>query len=73
MSVKFSFLTSASGAELVAVSDLLGGDVEPAQPLGFVRAGPERSVVLPEAADLVAARQSSMFAFTAAARASGSL
>ena len=40
--------------ELVAVGDLLGGDVEPAHPVGFVRSGPERSIVLPETADLVA-------------------
>ncbi len=36
------------------MGDLLGGDVEPAQPVGFVRAGPERGIVLPEAADFVA-------------------
>ena len=55
MSVKPSFLASATAAlELVAVGDLLVDDVEPAQPLGFVRAGPERGVVLPEAADFVA-------------------
>ncbi len=42
------------GAQLVAVSDLVVGDVEPAQPVGFVGAGPERGIVLPQTADLVA-------------------
>ncbi len=50
----FLLYVGHGGTQLIAVGDLLGGDVEPAHPVGFVRAGPERSVVLPEAADLVA-------------------
>ena len=53
--MKFSFLTSAtSGAQFVALSDLVGSDIEPAHPVGFVRACPERGIVPPEPAHLVA-------------------
>ena len=64
---------SARRSQLIAVRDLLVGDIEPAEPVGFVGAGPERSIVLPEAADLVAGAPVFKFAFTAAASASGSL
>ena len=55
MSVKFSFFDVRDrGAQFIAVSNLVGGDVEPAQPLGFVGSGPERSIVLPQTTDFVA-------------------
>ncbi len=49
MSEKPALLTSsAKSLKLGGAGELFVGDVEPAQPLGLVIAGPERSVALPE-------------------------
>ena len=39
--------------KLVDIRDLLFDDSEPAEPFGFIRVGPERSVTIPEALDFV--------------------
>ena len=50
----FLLNVSNSGAQFVGMSDLVGSDIEPAHPVGFVRACPERGIVPPEPAHLVA-------------------
>ncbi len=49
------FGLSGGALENIEVIELLPHDVQPAKPTVFVGAGPERSVLLPEAGDFVAA------------------
>jgi len=49
------------GFQFDGVSELFVGDIEPSQPVGLVFAGPEGSVMLPQASTFPDARQSLSF------------